>query len=74
MAQPPDQNRLVIFMPKIYSDYDEEPEDQFLPLPESMYSELYEIEMGGYVEDISFYQEVIPQQGSFLEVGCGTAS
>ncbi len=57
---------------KIYPSYDEEPETQFSPLTETLYSDLYEIEMEGFGDDIFFYDELLPKKCSILELGCGT--
>lgn len=57
---------------EIYSSYDDEPETQFSPLTEKLYSELYEIEMGGFGDDIGFYSKYLPEKCSILELGCGT--
>lgn len=61
---------------KIYSSYDQEPEDHYLPLPESLYSELYDLEMSGFSQDFSYYQAALnvgSDSGSdILELGCGS--
>ena len=57
---------------KIYKNYDEEPEDIFLPLTEKLYSELYTLEMDNYSADIPFYQRHLPASGNILEIGCGS--
>lgn len=59
-------------MTKIYRDYDEEPEDVFLPLPEQLKCELYDLEMDAYREDTDFYDKLLPSNGTFLELGCGS--
>jgi SAM-dependent methyltransferase len=57
---------------QIYDDYDDEPEDIFLPLDDARYSDFYELEMGNFLEDLPFYQQNLPAIGSILEVACGT--
>ena len=57
---------------EIYSSYNDEPETQFSPLTEKLYSELYEIEMEGFGDDIYFYRKYLPEKCSILELGCGT--
>ncbi|MGB3221912.1 MAG: methyltransferase domain-containing protein [Desulforhopalus sp.] len=59
-------------MVTIYQDYSDEPEDVFLPLPEDLACEFYALEMGGFTEDINFFEGLLPRQGTFLELGCGT--
>ncbi len=56
----------------IYNNYDDEPEDIFQPLPQSRYSEFYEMEMGEFREDLPFFARHLPDHGSILELGCGT--
>lgn len=57
---------------QIYSSYDEEPEDIYLPLPQSIYSEMYELEMGSFDKDLFFYSSALSYQSTVLEVGCGS--
>ena len=57
---------------KIYADYSEEPEDQFLPLPEQLGCDFYDLEMDSYTEDLSFYKKHLPFRGLSLELGCGS--
>jgi SAM-dependent methyltransferase len=57
---------------KIYSNYDDEPEDSFSPLPEKLYCDLYQLEMDHFSDDIDFYLLNLPESGSILELGCGT--
>lgn len=57
---------------KIYSSYDDEPETQFSPLTEEFYSDLYDIEMESFRDDIGFYSKYLPEKCSILELGCGT--
>ncbi|MGB3213098.1 MAG: class I SAM-dependent methyltransferase [Desulforhopalus sp.] len=59
-------------MVKIYQDYDEEPEDIFLPLPEELACEFYALEMDGFTADIDFFGPLLPRHGTVLELGCGT--
>ncbi len=56
----------------IYEDYADEPEDIFLPLPEELACEFYALEMDSYAADINFFEPLLPHQGTFLEMGCGT--
>lgn len=57
---------------EIYNDYDDEPEDIFLPLDDAHYSDFYELEMGNFFEDLPFYRQHLPATGSILEIACGT--
>ena len=57
---------------KIYSSYNDEPEDTFSPLSEELYCDLYELEMERFSDDILFYKRILPERGNFLELGCGT--
>jgi len=57
---------------KIYSEYEDEPEDVFYALDEKHYCDLYELEMDGYSADIDFYKRNLPPDHSLLEIGCGT--
>jgi SAM-dependent methyltransferase len=59
-------------MVAIYQDYDDEPEDIFLPLPEDLACEFYALEMDGFTADADFFERLLPRQGAFLELGCGT--
>ncbi|MCP4342582.1 MAG: class I SAM-dependent methyltransferase [Desulfobulbaceae bacterium] len=59
-------------MVTIYENYDDEPEDTFLFLPEELACEFYALEMDSYTADIDFFEPLLPQQGTFLELGCGT--
>ncbi len=59
-------------MVRIYQDYNDEPKDVFLSLPEQLACEFYALEMDDYTADIAFFEKLLPQQGSFLELGCGT--
>lgn len=57
---------------RIYDDYNDEPEDVFLPLNETRYSYFYELEMGDFRKDLPFYQRHLPTTGDVLEIACGT--
>ncbi len=59
-------------MVTIYEDYADEPKDIFLPLPEKLACEFYALEMDSYTADINFIEPLLPRQGTFLEMGCGT--
>ena len=59
-------------MVQIYHDYQDEPKDVFLPLPEELSCRLYALEMNNFIEDCVFYDKMLPQKGSILEMGCGT--
>jgi SAM-dependent methyltransferase len=59
-------------MVAMYQDYDDEPEDIFLPLPEDLACEFYALEMDGFTADADFFERLLPRQGAFLELGCGT--
>ena len=59
-------------MVTIYQDYDDEPKDIFYPLPERLACEFYALEMNGYRADVDFFEPLLPRQGNFLELGCGT--
>lgn len=59
-------------MVTIYQDYSDEPEDIFLPIPEDLACRFYSLEMGGFTEDIDFFEGLLPRHGTFLELGCGT--
>ncbi|WP_457578099.1 class I SAM-dependent methyltransferase [Desulfomarina sp.] len=57
---------------RIYNNYDEEPEDIFIPLCEELYSDLYSLEMDAFSADIPFYHHHLPATGDILEIGCGS--
>lgn len=57
---------------KIYDDYGDEPEDLFIPLPDTLQDRFYDLEMEGYLEDALFYDSLIPESVSILELGCGS--
>lgn len=59
-------------MVTIYQDYDDEPEDIFLPLPEPLACSFYALEMNDVTADIAFYLPRLPRHGPILELGCGT--
>lgn len=59
-------------MVTIYQDYDDEPKDIFLSLPEELACKFYALEMDSYTADIDFFDHLLPKQGRFLELGCGT--
>jgi ubiquinone/menaquinone biosynthesis C-methylase UbiE len=59
-------------MVTIYQDYGDEPKDIFLSLPEELACEFYGLEMDSYTADTDFFEPLLPQQGTFLELGCGT--
>ncbi len=56
----------------MYQDYAEEPKDIFLPLPEKLACDFYALEMDGFTADADFFSQLLPRQGTFLELGCGT--
>jgi len=57
---------------KIYTDYDQEPEEQFLPLPDDLYRELYDLEMSSFQDDLPFYLAGLAANSEILEPGCGS--
>jgi SAM-dependent methyltransferase len=57
---------------QIYDEYDDEPEDIFLPVDETRYSLLYDMEMDGFRDDLPFYLRHLPAAGQVLEIACGT--
>ena len=56
----------------IYDSYDQEPEDVFEPLPQSLYCQFYDIEMEDVYVDALFWEQHLPQKGRLLEMGCGS--
>ena len=54
--------------------YENEPEEQFLPLPHSLYSQFYDLEMGSKQDDCHYYSDFLRQHNcrSIVELGCGT--
>ena len=59
-------------MVTIYHDYQDEPADVFLRLPEELAAGLYALEMENFSEDCVFFDKVLPEHGAVLEMGCGT--
>lgn len=59
-------------MVTIYQDYNDEPEDIFLTLPEELACAFYALEMDNYTADTDFFEPLLPRDGTFLELGCGT--
>lgn len=59
-------------MVKIYRDYQDEPGDVFQPLPEDLAAGFYALEMENFSEDSVFFEKMLPQHGTVLEMGCGT--
>lgn len=59
-------------MVTIYDDYGDEPEDRFIPLPDHLGCEFYDLEMDDYLEDILFFEKFLPASGAILELGCGS--
>lgn len=59
-------------MVTIYRDYQDEPDDVFLSLPEDLAASFYALEMENFSEDCVFFNKVLPEHGSVLEMGCGT--
>ncbi|BHH83909.1 class I SAM-dependent DNA methyltransferase [Desulforhopalus sp. 52FAK] len=59
-------------MVEIYDDYGDEPEDLFIPIPDHLSCSYYDLEMDDYTEDITFFDEQLPEQASILELGCGS--
>jgi len=57
---------------KIYSDYDEEPQEQFKPLPSDIYTLMYDLEMANFTEDLQYYANLLAADSTVLELGCGT--
>lgn len=55
----------------IYDSYEDEPEDIFLPLSETLYSDFYTLEMAEFTDDLPFFHHHLPPKGHFLELGCG---
>ncbi len=59
-------------MVTIYQDYQDEPDDVFLPLPDDLAAGYYALEMENFSDDSVFFEKVLQQQGAILEMGCGT--
>ncbi len=53
-------------------DLHKEPQYHFTPLTSEKYSELYDIEMASFTEDVPFYLQYTKPSGNTLELGCGT--
>lgn len=56
----------------LYSSYDEEPDDIFLPLSPMQYRQFYDLEMSRFTEDLLFYSSTLPAHSTVLELGCGS--
>lgn len=59
-------------MVKIYADYGDEPEDEFIPIPDHLACTYYDLEMDNYVEDALFFNSLLPKGATILELGCGS--
>ncbi|MFT5726385.1 MAG: SAM-dependent methyltransferase [Desulforhopalus sp.] len=59
-------------MVKIYDDYGDEPEDEFIPLPDHLACSYYDLEMDSYEEDAIFFNSLLPNNATILELGCGS--
>ena len=59
-------------MVKIYADYGDEPEDEFIPIPDHLACSYYDLEMDSYEEDALFFSTLLPDTASILELGCGS--
>ena len=59
-------------MVTIYQDYQDEPDDVFLRLPDDLAASFYALEMENFSEDSVFFEKVLPEHGAVLEMGCGT--
>ncbi|MFH0783426.1 MAG: class I SAM-dependent methyltransferase [Pseudomonadota bacterium] len=59
-------------MVTIYRDYQDEPKDVFLALPEELACSLYALEMESFSEDLVFFKRMLSPEGAVLELGCGT--
>lgn len=59
-------------MIKIYDDYGDEPEDEFIPIPDHLACAYYDLEMDRYEEDALFFHSLIPDNATILELGCGS--
>jgi len=57
---------------KIYSDYDEEPREEFLALPATLYRQLYDLELQNFSDDLAFYHSHLLPGSEILELGCGS--
>lgn len=56
------------------SGYENEPVEHFLPLPNGLYCQFYDLEMGTRLEDCHYYSDFLRQNNcrSIVELGCGT--
>lgn len=59
-------------MVTIYADYGDEPEDQFIPIPDHLACRYYDLEMDSYIDDAVFFDTILPEDASILELGCGS--
>jgi len=59
-------------MVKIYADYGDEPEDEFIPIPDQLACSYYDLEMDSYEEDALFFSSLLPDNATILELGCGS--
>jgi SAM-dependent methyltransferase len=59
-------------MVTIYRDYQDEPGDVFRSLPNDLAASFYALEMENFSEDCVFFDKLLPEHGSVLEMGCGT--
>jgi len=59
-------------MVKIYADYGDEPEDEFIPIPDQLACSYYDLEMDSYEEDALFFSALLPDNATVLELGCGS--
>ena len=59
-------------MVKIYADYGDEPEDEFIPLPDHLACTYYDLEMDSYEDDAVFFNATIEENSTILELGCGS--
>jgi SAM-dependent methyltransferase len=57
---------------QIYSDYDEEPREEFLALPATLYQQLYDLELQDFSDDFPFYHSHLISGTKILELGCGS--
>ena len=59
-------------MVTIYADYGDEPKDSFIPLPPQLACSYYDLEMDGYEEDALFFDSVLAEKSTILDLGCGS--
>ena len=59
-------------MVTIYADYGDEPDDDYLPLPEHLKCSFYALEMDGFAADIRCFDTLLTDACRILELGCGT--